>query len=418
VLKNIRNFIKKYLMQLTEQHIIRTNEWRDWCVKAKNLYNQVLYYWRQSMFKNIEYFTEYEISGLFAEFNEESFRALPSTTSQQIIRQVFHITSSWKKAKKEYAKNPFKFTGKPKMPKYKKELSELYFTSAQVKLKNGYAHFPQMIGGIVVKTNLKNIDCCRVIPKSNHFVVEFIYTIDDVVEKEYNNKVLGIDLGMNNLAACITNIGQSFLINGKPLKSINQFYNKKKANLQSKLKSNIHSSKRIERLTFKRNSLIKNHLHNASKYIIDKAKELDISHIVIGNNKQWKTEINLGKKTNQNFVSIPHSYLINQIEYKAKKAGIKVTTTEESYTSKCSFLDLEPIDKHEKYLGKRTKRGLFRTFTNRYINADCNGAGNILRKVIGDFEINDSIERAASAPSKINVFEQNTLKSKKFINSF
>lgn len=404
-------------MQLTEQHIIKTDEWRHWCVKAKNLYNQVLYYWRQSMFKNIEYFTEYEISGLFAEFNEENFRALPATTSQQIIKSVFKNATCWQKSRKEYAKNPSKFSGKPKLPKYKKELSELHFTSAQIKLKNGYVHFPKMIGGIIVKTNLKNIDCCRVIPKSNHFVVEFIYTVEDVVEKVYNGRALGIDLGMNNLATCITNTGESFLINGKPIKSINQFYNKKKADLQSKLKPNVYSSKRIERLTLKRNNLIKNNLHHASKYIIEKAKELDISHIVIGNNKQWKTEINLGKKTNQNFVSIPHSYLIKQIEYKAKKAGIKITTTEESYTSKCSFLDLESINKHEVYLGKRTKRGLFRTFTNCYINADCNGAGNILRKVIGDFEINDSIVRVASAPRKINVFEQSTSKSKKFINN-
>jgi len=403
-------------MKLTEQHIVKTDEWRDWCVKAKNLYNQVLYYWRQSMFKNIEYFTEYEISGLFAEFNEENFRALPSTTSQQIIRHVFHITSSWKKAKKEYAKNPFKFSGKPKIPKYKKELSEVYFTAAQVKLKGGYAHFPKMIGIAPIKTNIQNIDCCRVIPKSNHFVVEFVYTIEDIVEKEYNNKSLGIDLGMNNLATCLSNTGESFLINGKPLKSINQFYNKKKADLQSKLKPNVYMSKRIKRLTFRRNNLIKNYLHNASKYIIDKVKELDISHIVIGNNKQWKTEINLGKKTNQNFVSIPHSYLINQIEYKAKKAGIKITITEESYTSKCSFLDLELIKKHKEYLGKRVKRGLFRTSTNRHINADCNGSGNILRKVIGDFEINDSIVRAASAPRIINVFEQNALKSKNLLN--
>jgi len=403
-------------MQLTEQHIIKTNEWRGWCVKAKNLYNQVLYYWRQSMFKNIEYFTEYELSGLFAEFKEENFKSLPSTTSQQIIRNVFKNATCWQKSRKEYAKNPSKFSGKPKLPKYKKELSELYFTSAQIRLKDGHAHFPKMIGDITVKTNLKKINCCRVIPKSNHFVVEFVYTIDDVVEKEYNGKALGVDLGMNNLATCIINTGESFLINGKPIKSINQFYNKKKADLQSKLKPNVHLSKRIERLTFKRNNLIKNNLHHASKYIIEKAKDLDISHIAIGNNKQWKTEINLGKKTNQNFVSIPHSYLINQIEYKAKKAGIKVTTTEESYTSKCSFIDLEFINKHEVYLGRRTKRGLFRTSTNQYINADCNGAGNILRKVIGDFEINDSIVRAASAPSKINVFKQNTLKSKNLTN--
>ena len=125
-------------MQLTEQHIIKTDEWRDLCVKAKELYNQTLYYYRQSLFKKIEYFSEYELSGLFAEYNEITFRALPSNTSQQIIKQIFKNVKSWQKARKEYIKNPSKFTSRPKLPKYKKELYEVIFSKTKIKYKEGY----------------------------------------------------------------------------------------------------------------------------------------------------------------------------------------------------------------------------------------------------------------------------------------
>ncbi len=177
-------------MQLVEQHIIMDNRFRDWCVKAKNLYNQSLYYYRQSVFKNIEYFSEYELLGLFREFKEENYIALPSHCGQEVIKTLFKNIKSWQKSRKEYAKNPSKFLGRPKLPKYKKELSVLSFNSCQVKLKKGFVHFPKMIGIAPMKTNITNIQSCRVIPKANHFVVEFVYTVADVQQKEYNNKAL------------------------------------------------------------------------------------------------------------------------------------------------------------------------------------------------------------------------------------
>jgi putative transposase len=396
-------------LQLTEQHIIKTDEWKDWCVKAKNLYNQSLYYWRQSVFGNIQYFTEFELLGLFREYNEENFIQLPSHCGQEIIKNLFKNIKSWHRARKSYNKDPNKFSGKPRMPKYKKDLSIIGFNNGQIKWKSGYIHFPKMIGIPPIKTNIYKeykLGACRVIPKSNHFVVEFTYTIPDVVQKEYNGKALGIDLGVNNICSCISNTGNSYIINGKPLKSINAFYNKRLGKLQKQLKSDIFTSKRIERLAFKRNNLIKNYIHHTSKYIIKNAEELDITKIIIGNNKNWKREINIGKRNNQNFVSIPHSQLIKQIEYKAMKIGIEVINIEESYTSKCSAMDLEPICKHEIYVGNRVKRGLFKTANGTKINADVNGAINILRKVIGDFEINDSIWSAVIAPVKRRNFEQ------------
>ena len=393
-------------MQLVEKHIVKTKEWEGWCIKAKNLYNQSLYYWRQSMFGNIHYFSEYELLGLFREFNEKSYRELPSHCGQEIIKLLFKNVKSWQKARKEYEKNPSKFLGKPRMPKYKKEMSILSFNSEQVRLKNGFVHFPKLIGIAPMKTRITNINSCRVIPKANHFVVEFVYTVPDIAQKEYNGKALGVDLGMNNLATCVSTTGVGFIVNGKPLKSINQFYNKRKAQLQAKLKPKVFTSRRIERLTFSRNNKIENYIHHASKYIVKKAEDLDLTKVVIGNNQQWKTNITLGKRTNQNFVSLPFSHLIEKIEYKSKLAGIEVVRTEESYTSKCSALDLEAVKKHETYAGRRTKRGLFRTANNTYINADCNGAVNILRKVIGDFTMDDSIVSAVIAPVKKRSFAQ------------
>jgi len=224
-------------MQLVEQHIIKSDEWYHWCVKAKNLYNQSLYYWRQSIFRNIQYFSEYELLGLYREFKEDSFMELPSHCGQEIIKILFKNIKSWQKARKEYEKNPSKFLGRPRLPKYKKEVSILSFNSGQIRLKDGYVHFPKKIGISPIKTNITNINSCRIIPKSNHFVVEFVYTIEEKKTQEYNGKAMGVDLGLNNLATCVSTTGKGFIINGKPLKSINQFYNKRKAFLQSKLKT-------------------------------------------------------------------------------------------------------------------------------------------------------------------------------------
>lgn len=387
-------------MQLVERHILYGDEYKDLCVKAKNLYNQSLYYWRQSIFKKIIYFNEFELTSLFIEFDEENYRALPSQCSQQIIKNLFKNIKSWQASRKQYLKTPSKFLGRPKIPKYKKELSTLYFTNQQVKLKNEYIYFPKMVNLKPIKTKVDNVCQVRIVPNSNHFIIEVVYKKQETLIKEYNGNWMGIDLGMNNLATCITN-KSSTIFNGKPLKSINHFYNKKKAKLQSQLSQKKHSSKRIERMTFRRNNKIENIIHQVSHKIIKQAINEDITKIVIGNNKNWKQLINIGTNNNRNFVSIPHSTLIEKIKYKGFMAGIDVVTTQEAYTSKCSALDLEPIRKHENYVGRRIKRGLFKTKNGAKINADANGALNIARLVVGDEIISDSVRSIVSMPIKI-----------------
>jgi putative transposase len=398
-------------MQQVERHIVKGKEYFDVCSKAKNLYNQVLYYWRQSVFGKIEFFSEYELTGLFAEFKEENYTALPAQTSQQIIKMLFKNIKSWQKARKEYEKNPHKFLGKPKLPKYKKETSIVLFTNQQVKLKNGFIHFPKSANLNPLKTKVDNICQVRIIPNCDHFTIEIVYEKQEKFLQKYNGNWMGIDLGLNNLATCSTK-NAGIIYNGRPLKSINHFYNKRKAKLQSLMPKGRHLSKRINRLTHSRNNKVENYIHQVSKKIIQHAKKENITKILIGNNANWKQEVNLGKKTNRNFTSIPHSSLIEKIQYKGLMEGIEVLIKQEAYTSKCSALDLEPICKHEKYVGKRKKRGLFVTATGMLINADMNGSLNIARLGLSatgnEMKISDSVTRAALAPKRINVLTLKT----------
>lgn len=395
-------------MRYVEKHV-KGREYTDVCTKAKNLYNQALYYWRQSLFGKIEYFNENELIGLFTEYGEENYISLPAQTSQQIIKLLFYNIKSWQRARKEYNKNPSRFLARPKIPKYKKETYVAVFTKQQIRLKDGYIHFPKMVDLKPLKTNVDNICQVRIIPNSDHFTVDVIYEKKEKYIQKYNNNWMGIDLGLNNLATVSTNTTGT-IYNGKPLKSINHFYNKRKSSLQSRMPKGIFTTKRIQRLTTRRNNKISNYIHNISSRIINQAKTENVTKIIVGSNKNWKQGLNLGKNTNRNFVNIPHSSLIEKVKYKGLMEGIDVMLVKESYTSKCSALDSESICKHEKYVGKRTKRGLFITSTGELINADMNGSLNIARIGItvsgNEINISESVRRAALAPKKINILKK------------
>ncbi|CAK0747890.1 transposase [Gammaproteobacteria bacterium] len=206
------------------------------------------------------------------------------------------------------------------------------------------------------------------------------------------------------MIAATNNIGKKpFIINGKPIKSVNQFYNKTKTKLMSYI-GDKGTSNRIKKITFHRNNYIEDKLHKISRFIINYCVENKIGTIIIGHNKEWKQEINIGKRNNQKFVNIPHSKLIDKIIYKAFLVGIKVITPEESYTSKIDALALEPLKKHEVYLGKRIRRGLFQSSIGKLINADINGSINIARKVVGNCFAKSIINSGlAFSPCKINI---------------
>lgn len=370
-------------MQQVESHILNTKEIEAICIKAKLLYNQSLYYLRQSLFGNIEKFSEYELTGLFAEYSEEVYKALPAQTSQQVIKLLFKNWKSYWASIKDWKKTPSKYLGKPKLPKYKKETSIVVFTNQQVRIKDGFIHFPKNTIA-PIKTNITNICQVRIIPLPNTFKIEVIYEKENTDLKLNKDNVLSLDLGINNFITAIDNVGnQPFIINGKPLKSFNHWYNKKRAKLMSFI-GDRGNSKRVGRLTHYRNCFIEDKLHKISRTIVSYCVENNIGTIVIGKNKNWKQEINLGKKTNQKFIELPHSKLIDKIKYKAELFCMNVEVPEESYTSKVDHLAFEEMKKQETYLGKRKKRGLFQSSIGKLLNADVNGSIGIGRKVFGN----------------------------------
>lgn len=374
-------------MQLVEQHIIKKSnhlykELDKMCLLSKNLYNQSLYRVRQYYFENKKYLTYVKNVNSLTQEQQVDYISLPRKVSQWVCKQVDNNFKSFFASLKSKNVNH-----KVRIPQYldKNGRNILTFTNqaiSQKELKNGYLKLSGCENKIKVLHN--NIQQVRIIPQANRYVVEIIYTIPDV-EYKTNTNYVGIDLGLNNLATIGGNKIAPTIINGRPLKSINQFYNKKLSKLKSRqdlCKNKTVNKKKIQTLTNKRNNKIKDYLHKASKILVNHLVSNDISTIVIGHNKEWKQDINIGKQNNQKFVQIPFNTFMYMITYKAQMKGIKVIQREESYTSKCSFMDNEEICKHEKYKGNRIKRGLYKTQTGRLINADLNGALNILRKEI------------------------------------
>lgn len=393
-------------MKLVEKHIVKDNRFEDICFKSGLLYNYVLYNVRQGIF-NEEYLKEYEFSTKLCKENQFDFRNLPTAISQQVVTQVFSNIKGWIKAKKEFEKNPSKFRSKPKLPKYKKGKKQnmVVFTTNTCRVKEGYIYF---VKNIIqpIKTKIGDNKLCqvRIIPQATCYVVEVIYEKKEQDLNLSKDNVLSIDLGLNNLCSCVNNVDkQPSIVNGRIMKSFNQWYNKRKAKLMS-FAGDKGTSKRLRQLNNYRNFWIEDHIHKVSRFIINYCVDNNIGSLVVGLNKGWKQEINLGKKTNQKFVEIPFSRLIDKISYKCKLVGISFYLSEESYTSKVDHLAFEELGKHDVYLGKRKQRGLFQSSVNKLINADINGAIGIGRKVFGDSYVSRIIDSGlAFNPIKVNI---------------
>lgn len=385
-------------MILVEQHIIKNSNKLYWkqldnlCFLSKNLYNATLYLIKQAKINEGKILKYLDTERYFRDNNNKDYFSIPCASSQQILRLIDKNLKSYFALLKKYKQDKKSLTGCPKFPKYKnskKGRSILIIRGDTVKLKNNYINFPKRFLLTPLKTkinNLSKINEIRVIPKNNHYTIEVVY---EKQKKEIitNKNKAAIDLGINNLITLTTNLNlKPLIINGKPLKSINQYYNKKKGKLQSELKTrhNKCNSKRINKLTLKRDNKIKDYLHKTSKHVVDYLKENNISALVVGYNKEWKQEINMGKRNNQNFVNIPYRKSLEMLRYKCELEGITYLEHEESYTSICSSLDNEEIGYHPEYLGKRIKRGLFKNSKGILINSDVNGSLNIGKKEFGD----------------------------------
>lgn len=366
-------------MNRVEKHIVIADKNLDnLCFLSKNLYNYCNYLIRQEFINNHKTLSEYDLSTELCRERQIDYISLPC--SQQVIRLLFKNWKSFFKA----CKIKDKLNSRPKMPKYKDKVKGrniVVFTNNQCKLKNGFIHFPKRVNIAPIKTKVDNIRQVRIIPQCSCFIIEVVYDKKKQAAELNNDAYLSIDLGLNNLVTSYDSLNnKSFIVNGRPLKSINQYYNKKKAFLMSCI-GDKGISNRIRRMTLKRNCKIDDYMHKASRFVINYCLRNHIANIVIGNNKDWKQECNMGKRNNQNFVSIPFEKIISMIQYKAEEYGMNVIITEESYTSKVDHFAGEEMCKHEKYLGERVKRGLFISSTGKIINADENGAIGILRKV-------------------------------------
>ncbi|MEP6514915.1 RNA-guided endonuclease InsQ/TnpB family protein [Microcoleus vaginatus] len=405
-------------MQLAERHIIKSTGHRfaqidELAFKSKNLYNAANYVIRQSFTYGWGYINYNEMNRLMK--SHQAYKAMPAKVSQQILMVLDKNWKSFFEAVKAYKIDSSQFTGRPKLPKYKDKVrgrNILIYTVQAISSKQLKKGIIKLSGTeILIKTKVNPARICqvRLVPQCDSYVIEVIY---NEPESTLSNDILAasIDLGLNNLVALTSNQPGfiPLLINGRPLKSINQFYNKRSSHLQSQLKGSRKSSPRIQRLTRCRNQKVDNYLHHASRLIIGILVAKQIGTLVIGKNAHWKTEIDLGKQTNQNFVGIPHARLIEMIEYKARLVGMKVIVQEESYTSRSNFLNLDPIPVYGHtgaddvtFSGKRIKRGLYKTSVGQSINSDVNASYNILRKAIPN-AFSDGIESCVVQPRRVN----------------
>ena len=412
--------LKQKLRKLTK---IQYKILKDFCHYSNSLYNFSLYVCK----------SYYEQTGKYIGYSQlwqevktnENAKLLPAQISRQTVMLVDKNFRSFfallkRKQKGEYSaevrtpnfrKKGDVFLLTCPLPGFSiKDKNVSIYSSSLYKKLNGKQKlnipFTFNIQGKVKQIIIKPFD------QGKAFQIYYQYE-EDKIELPYteSSRILGLDLGINNFVTgvCYPS-GHSFIVNGKPLKSYNRWYNKTKARLQSELEIKQHKkwSHRLSKITQKRDWFVDNYFNQIVNVIVKKCISKQIGTVVLGYNATWKQGINLGKKNNQNFSYIPYLRFIQKLTFKLESLGIKLIVQEESYTSKCSFLDKEEIKKHETYLGKRIKRGLFQTSNGKFVNSDVNGAANILKKVIGN-SIYDSnlIVGLTLNPIKIQILIKN-----------
>src|SRR5260221_7010558 len=341
-------------MQLVEQHVIDRKDPRysvidEAAFKSKNLYNAALYEVRQAFIHEGKYLNYNEMDRRMQ--SSDSYKALPAKVSQQVLVLLDKNWTAFFEARAAYEEDTSKFTGRPRLPKYKHKTEGrnilVYTVQAlsQPGMRDGLIR-PSGLP-ITVETEHTVIDQAHIVPRNGYYVVEVIYTKEPVQANVDPSFCVAIDLGVTNLAAIASN-REGFvprLVNGRPIKAWNQWYNKRMKELKKQLPKADRErvTRQMERITNTRNRRIHHYLHTASKRIVDFLVANGIGTVIIGKNPLWKQETGMGKRNNQNFVSIPHARFIDMLTYKAALVGIQVEVREESYTSQASFLDLDPI---------------------------------------------------------------------------
>lgn len=396
-------------MRLVYKFYIRhTEELDKLFLAANNLYNQALYLFRQRLNADGTW-TWYNdmdklmkgVKNLEGEYN---YKLVPSVVAQQCLRVLDKNIKAYCKSIKDWKKHPEKYKSMPQMPHYRKRggMMSVMYTRGGTSIKAGVIklsrgpeiQIPQWDKYCNVLQSWHQV---RIIPNNHNIKVEIVYESEVKSTDVDKDKCAAIDLGIDNLATMVTDEG-CIIFSGKYLKSYNQHFNKTLSRLQSiKDTQGIkRSTRRIIRMYDKRDRYFEDAFQKVSRQIVNILVEKKIGKLVVGYNAGWKQESDMGKKNNQKFVQMPFARLVSYLRYKCKIVGIDFMEHEESYTSKCDALALEPIGKHEQYLGRRTKRGLFCSSTGKLINADQNGALNIMRKVVGDSYISGIANRGHS----------------------
>ena len=404
-------------MKRVEKHKIKKNnkyfpfilEQLEQCKKISNSATFII---RQNFFFNktkdskgneVRKYIKYnDMNRIFKRDRTELYRSLIYVQSvQQILRKVHSSFESFFKAIKDYKKNKNNYTGRPKLPKYKSsKYDELIITNQNFKQNEKVLNFKGSLKDLSF-TMYNNGKANQVMFKYNGLDIDVFIIYED--EKTSTNKKVGnyiendsriisIDLGLNNLVTITNNIGiRSVIINGKGLKSKNIYYNYQIGKYQSILatvnqknrEKKSYKSNRLTRLRVKRNNIMNDYIHKTTRYIINYCKENLIDTIVIGNNKfQKQNKRKKQIKGLKNFIQVPIKRIIEQLRYKLEYEDIRLIETEESYTSKTSFLDNEVPNKETIAKGKRIKRGIFKRPNGEYVNSDINGSLQILSKVI------------------------------------
>lgn len=417
-------------MYLTQSNVIRKlskEEYamlKEMCQYSNNLYNVALYNIRQYYFKEKK-FLSYEENYHVCKENE-NYGLLQAGVSQQTLKVADRSFKSFFNLIKKAKKGDYRFQD-IKIPHYREKgsLFNLILSTNAINIKNGFLIIPmsrcfsRLHDGRQIKIPFparlegKRIKEVRICPVYNgrYFKIQYCYLQEEEKQNVTPDKVLAIDIGLENLATCVTNIGTSFIMDGRKLKSINQYWNKQKAHYQSIAdKQGIKKTHRLYRLARKRNNRIQDYIRKTARYIINYCIDHQIGTVVCGYNPDFTRSMNLGKKVNQQFTQISFGNLREAMQNLCERYGIKYIEQEESYTSKASCLDLDDIPVYNAenpyagiFSGKRVQRGLYRFADGRTANADVNGAANILRKSKQNFDFEELCRGLLDSPLRIRV---------------
>lgn len=417
-------------MYLTQSNVIRSlskEEYamlREMCQYSNNLYNVALYHIRQYFFQEKK-FLRYEENYHVCKVNE-NYRLLQAGISQQILKVVDRSFKSFFNLIKKAKSDEYRFKD-INLPHYREKggLFNLILSTNAISIKDGFLTIPMSRAffkehdGKKIKVPFpsrlsgKTIKEVRICPdrRGTYFKIQYCYEQEKETAIVDKNRVLAVDIGLENLAACVTNIGTSFLMDGRKLKSINQYWNKRKARLQSIAdKQGVKTTNQILRLTRKRNNRAKDCIRKTARYIIDYCIDQRIGTVVCGYNGDFKRSMNLGRVTNQQFTQISFGSLRETLANLCERYGLQYIEQEESYTSKASCLDLDDIPVYNPeqpytgtFSGKRIKRGLYRFSNGHIANADINGAANILRKSKQNFDFKELCKGLLASPLRIRL---------------